>query len=366
MSVGLFSCSTPSQNNHQSQVATFEASAINLPVWADHSEKKARPNCRVGPPDQIAQMIQVLAIDPRGKQWIGSYESGLASYDGKELSYNSTELGLAGNSIRDIATNAEGQVWVATDNGLSLVDESSFTNYNAANGLENVDTRSLLFAQDGDLWIGTSDGAYRFDGEKFFYFHLQTPPLTSSEIEHGSTTINDIVQDGDGNLWFATEGYGIYKYSGSSMQHYSQKDGLPSNHVQQLLVDSRGLIWAATTRSNSDAFVYSTGGGLAVLTGDQFETFTKNDGMWNNDIYALYEDDQQRVWIGGKDIGAVLFDGQDFTYYTDPSGYTFNEVRSITQDAEGNILVGMRGGLYKLENNKLVHISQSDLGFEGC
>jgi hypothetical protein len=70
-----------------------------------------------------------------------------------------------------------------------------------------------------------------------------------------------------------------------SMIHYGIEDGLPSNRVNEIYRDSKGLLWFATDN------------GLARYNGTSFKVWTTADGLPCNDILSFQEDLYGRLWI---------------------------------------------------------------------
>lgn len=69
---------------------------------------------------------------------------------------------------------------------------------------------------------------------------------------------------------------------------YSIRNGLPSNHVYDVLEDKSGFIWMATNR------------GLVKFDGYDFKVFTHKDGLPNNDVWKLRLDADSRLWFFSK------------------------------------------------------------------
>lgn len=70
--------------------------------------------------------------------------------------------------------------------------------------------------------------------------------------------------------------------------NYSTKNGLPSNHVYDILQDEDGFIWFATNR------------GLVKYDGHSFRYFNHSDGLPNNDTWKLDLDTKGRLWYFSK------------------------------------------------------------------
>jgi ligand-binding sensor domain-containing protein len=69
------------------------------------------------------------------------------------------------------------------------------------------------------------------------------------------------------------------------LQHFSTKNGLPSNNCYYSLQDSKGYIWIAT-----DA-------GVSRFDGRVFENFSIDDGLPDNQILQLKEDKSGKIWF---------------------------------------------------------------------
>lgn len=73
-----------------------------------------------------------------------------------------------------------------------------------------------------------------------------------------------------------------------SYVNYSEKDGLPSNHVYQITQDLNGFIWIATDE------------GLVKYNGSEFKIFTTRDGLPTNDIYNIFPGKDGKLWYAAK------------------------------------------------------------------
>lgn len=73
-----------------------------------------------------------------------------------------------------------------------------------------------------------------------------------------------------------------------SYTNFSEKDGLPSNHVYQITQDLNGFIWIATDE------------GLVKYNGSEFKIFTTRDGLPTNDIYNIFPGRDGKLWYMAK------------------------------------------------------------------
>lgn len=68
--------------------------------------------------------------------------------------------------------------------------------------------------------------------------------------------------------------------------NFNMYNGLPSNHVYQVIVDTYGYAWIATTK------------GVLKYNGYSFKKFGEEEGLAKEDVWQLIEDNQNRVWLG--------------------------------------------------------------------
>ena len=100
-------------------------------------------------------------------------------------------------------------------------------NYTTADGLPNNAVRSLFLDKNSDLWIGTENGISKLENGSFTNLAL---PNTIS-----NNSCWDITQDTNSNMWFASYGGGVYKFDGKKITVFNHKNGLPIDRTRKLL-----------------------------------------------------------------------------------------------------------------------------------
>lgn len=114
-----------------------------------------------------------------------------------------------------------------------------------------------------------------------------------------------------------------------SYMNYSEKDGLPSNHVYKITQDTQGYIWIATDE------------GLVKYNGTSFTTFTTKEGLPTNDIYNVFPARDGKLWYIAK--------SSSLGYIKNDSVYNFhNSVKDEVMDAiftsfDGNSIIPTSG-----------------------
>ncbi|WP_299837865.1 two-component regulator propeller domain-containing protein [uncultured Tenacibaculum sp.] len=99
---------------------------------------------------------------------------------------------------------------------------------------------------------------------------------------------NDLVVNKD-TIWFATN-QGAYKITPKSTTHFSTKEGLSSNHINDLFIDSHQKLWAGTQK------------GLNVLHQNNFYSIDENLGQISSSIREITEKDNYLYAIGNKGL----------------------------------------------------------------
>lgn len=120
------------------------------------------------------QDFRFLCIEPdeKGHLWLGTSLKGLHIYNPNsgEVRVLNNKHGLANNTVVSILKDDDGDRWLATYNGISIVNEQGelLTNIGAEDGLmERENNRSSrLKAQNGKLLIGALKGLHMIDPEK--------------------------------------------------------------------------------------------------------------------------------------------------------------------------------------------------------
>jgi ligand-binding sensor domain-containing protein/serine phosphatase RsbU (regulator of sigma subunit) len=117
--------------------------------------------------DKILLDLKVNAIDRVGERVYCATEGGVSVFDaeGQHLINYTASDGLASNVCNDITHDGEGNIWVATDQGLSRIsgfESPVISTYNAEVGLTSNSVYFLAFYENEYLWMGTEKGLFRY------------------------------------------------------------------------------------------------------------------------------------------------------------------------------------------------------------
>ncbi len=309
-----------------------------------------------GNPNSLStNYISPIFADSNGHIWIGTYGGGLNLLNPSTgvfthyLHNPENPFSLPSNEIYSVYVDKTGTLWVGTAEALSRRNPSSvsFTHYTN----DPADPESLaggpvqVIFQDskGSLWVGTANGLDLLDPSTGKFTHYQNSPTNPETVN--SNVITSIYEDHDGNLWVGTFDNGLNRLNRDTgtFVHY-QRDrenpqSLSDNSITAIYQDKKNNLWIATE-----------GGGLNLFhpESDTFQYYTEKDGLPNNVIYGILEDDFGQLWLS-TNYGLSRFDPQKETFrnYTDSDGLQSNEFNSgaYAKGLDGKMYFGGINGL---------------------
>ena len=159
---------------------------------------------------------------------------------------------------------------------------------------------------------------------------------------HGETVSMNV--SGVPNLTLSVDPTG--KAEGFSAIVYNNPNGLPTSEANAIAETSEGFIWIGS---------YA---GLIRYDGNTFERIDSTTGIAS--VRSLYVDSGDRLWIGTNDSGLFLMTKGELYHWDKAEGLKSSSVRTITEDAEGNICAGSTAGIAVIDKE----LKLSDLSDE--
>ncbi|BDU73664.1 sensor histidine kinase [Mesoterricola silvestris] len=244
--------------------------------------------------------IFAMAVDPQGRVWLASHKDRLARWDGRTLA--AAELpGPMASRFRRLRTDASGQVWALSPDGLYRLDRGLAWVRDPLPGLDRrARLRNLQVTPQGELLLALdADGAY-----------LRSP-------------------SGAGRV-------------------LSYLDGLPREGVASILRDSRGDLWLGT---DGAGLVAEAVPGLLCLDRD----VRTGVGLGLGTVLAFAELGQDRMLIGGTSGLRLWERGRGITGAWDQArGLPSNGVWGLAPRARGGAWVCTAKGLVIWEGGRIV------------
>ena len=250
-----------------------------------------------------------------------------------------TESGLSGNRITDIAEDANGRLWISTwGDGITRFDPGSsngqgdrFVHFGTAEGVDDKQL-SLLAGRDHVLWTGMNGGGL----SQIVLSGLTSLSTPQSSI--GEQWITAMAEDSAGHIWMAPSYGGLIRFDGETFQLIGLDNGFPNGWIQSIDFDKEDNIWMAVR-----------GHGLLKFDGKQLMRYRGPQRLENHGVDEIFVDRDGILWMSSYEwrpypYGSVY--GMDLTtsemWYYSPiiHGSARLNPAAFYQDAHGMIWVG--------------------------
>jgi ligand-binding sensor domain-containing protein len=181
-----------------------------------------------------------------GVIWVGTM-TGISYYDGSEWG---TLESPHWSGVNVTIAESSDHIWFGSPlGGITFYDGEDYTTYDSSAGLINNNTTDLLIDNDGNKWIGTDIGISVLDENnlnvsQFTQMYILPPPDTLNQIV-------DLDMDSEGRIWAGIYvGYlgvgGVAMWDGNYWIDYDESDGLVGPNIRGLEIDSYDNVWVAT------------------------------------------------------------------------------------------------------------------------
>jgi signal transduction histidine kinase len=212
----------------------------------------------------------------------GKPSDGLYGWEGK--GFNRLAAGdssQADPQINALLTVRDGSCWVAAGHGLlHFKNPQSMSNETGVVALAGLNVISLSEDNGGGIWAGTRNGEL---------WHLQSGAWVAKSNLWQPHAITTMAQ-GAAGMWVGTEGGGLFELQSDTIRtRLGKGSGLLSDLIRTLYMDGQGTLWIGTA-----------GGGLTRWNNGAIATFTTREGLPDDTVSQILEDDAGRLWLGGN------------------------------------------------------------------
>ena len=270
-------------------------------------QKWTRMGLRDGLPDDIVTFV-LFADD--STTYFGTH-GGLAVLKNGNWKTYSRDNGLQSNTVNHLALDSSGKLWISTEGGVTVLDGDSVKTYNKEDGLPSSQVQSTAHAPDGTAWVATNNGLAGIRNGQIT--RIDAANQRSGVRLPGSYHFTSVKLAGDGSLWAATNGNGVWQRKpGGRWQSYTVENGLSANVVYAIEQDSDGKL------------LFGTEMGLSLFDGTHWRSYSTSDGLNPGAITAVSATGGDSLWLGSVDQGVVCYDRSRFlppeTYIHIPGG----------------------------------------------
>jgi len=278
--------------------------------------------------------------------WIGSNGGGLVRLYKNTVTNYMQDDGLVNDFVNGATEDNEGNLYFATQEGISIFKNGSFVgSITKKEGLAGDFVNYILYNEKFGLLIG-------FNGNGFqIYKDGRFVKLYNTQNGLKDNIINKILVDEYDNIWLATNG-GLSVISNNIVKNYGPEQGLTTAVISYVMKDSRGTMWIA-----------SNGGGLFRFRNGKFDNINKANGFFHDVLLHLCEDREGNLWVGSNGGGMVQLKNSKFLPFSMREGLSSNFVWSIVEDKNGDLWVSTNdAGVNWIKNNKVIKVFNKDNG----
>ena len=255
--------------------------------------------------------------------------------------------GLSGDSIWALFEDREGNIWVATNDGLDRFRERAVPSVSVRQGLSRNDVWSVLGARDGSVWIGSRDGLHRWKDGRFTLY----PPGGGLGDNPGS-----LFEDERGRIWTSTS-RGLAYFSQGRFTPVTRE---PTGQIHSITEDRSGRLWFSEDLEGRQSIGSLEVGTVAGDGGEVHRIPRARLGLAESTIILSPSDMRGGLWIGARNALAYFKDGTLQESFTTVDGRRFGDVSGLYSDAEGTLWAAADAGLLRLRDGRLTMLTSAN------
>jgi sugar lactone lactonase YvrE len=283
--------------------------------------------------------------------WISSLRKGLIVYDENagHLKLYDAEAGEALTSINDLYEDFEGNIWAGTKTDVLRTGGDNLEYIEDPAEGQHVNVLSLTVDDQDNLWYSTSEGLFRRQQEPGGNFSVVNILKNSPYSKY---RVISLYADDENFIWAGLYGEGVLRIEPRTGKMKLISKELRNGNVLNI-AGSGNTVWLATLG----------GASRIVIDKDalQIKNFTTADGLSSDYIYQVFVDSKGRTWFATDGKGVDMMDEKAFHHFE--RGLSSKVVFGVTEDLNHDIWANVQGdGLLKLEFDTFVqpHVKLRD------
>lgn len=247
------------------------------------------------------------------------------------------------------------ELWVLSEGyGVMSVNKTSseivlFRNNLLRNGgYKGIYLQGGILAKDSDFWLSSYEGIIRFDTQEERYY---TQELVYENHQIHTYPARQILESTNGEIWICTQnGAFVLNSNGSPVKHYhTEGEGefkIPFNDINCIEESDNGKIW-----------IGSKSAGVTIIEKETVQSITVENGLCDNGIAFIVEDNQNQLWIGTNNgLSQYETETEKITSFYTGDGLSSNEFNhaSKLKTRSGRLFFGGVNGIniYSSDSDK--------------
>ena len=176
-----------------------------------------------------------------GGVWIGTRDRGLQRLQAGRIQEWTLPEASGGGAVRSLLAASNGDLWVAVDSPsrLLMLREGAFRSLKVPGGMRSM--RTLAEDADGTMWVGTSDG-------QILHVTGSAVMNETQRLKEQSLSVRCLHAAADGSLLIGFAGWGVGRRHNGNYKRIGAARGLHDEYVSQILSDGKGGLWLTGNR----------------------------------------------------------------------------------------------------------------------
>ena len=310
------------------------------------------------PPDLRAAAVM---RDREGSLWIGTVDAGIVHVHHGRTDFFARSDGLSGNHVNRLFEDREGNVWVATGEGVDRFRALAAATSSVGRGLAS-DVAAVLADRDGGVWISTNASLNRVRNGHWTIYSSSRESSNPRSARPAQTATDEsiilkgfpapasgsLLLDSRGRLWLGTY-LGALGYL--ERERFVPVAGVPAGYIDSIVEDSEGSVWIAHRES----------GLMRISSGGEVRSIPWTSISSSGPARRLAPDPSRRgLWLGFDSGGVAHFvDGRVSAAYATGEGLVKGRVAALYVDVDGTLWVGAEAGLSRVKDGRIATLDSA-------
>ena len=276
-----------------------------------------------------------IAETSEGFIWIGSY-SGLIRYDGNTFERIDSTTGIS--SVTRLYVDSKDRLWIGTnDNGVAVMEKGNYTLFGVEEGLGSPSIRSIVEDSDGNIYIATTQGVVVIDED------MQLREVEGDEIRN--EYIRQLQVGKSGEIYGLTIEGAVFTMENGKLTSYYDGETLGITEIRSILPDEKRSGYVFLGAKQSDIHYGKLENGFEEEESMQVAPLTYINAM---------KQMQEKIWVCADNGIGFLENGVFQKLENIPLG---NSIEQIMIDYQGNLwFTSSRQGVMKIVPSQFTDI----------
>ncbi len=250
-----------------------------------------------------------------------------------------------------IIKDSRKRIWVLSAESIFVSDEhqKNFSRFRYPATTENYRFVDMIEDAEGNFWFATlREGVFHYNPKSNLWKMLPKDP-DSLFVDRVTSLLSDPQHNA---VWIADFSFGVFRHDLKTKEYtYFPADtrnpnAIQSSLINSLTIDKQGDIWIATTSGGVSTYSQKT---------KSITTYSMKNGLPENTIHSIQADVNGNIWLAtSKGLTCMKPSGEIIQHYDANSGLSFtNFTTPFSTNSKNEIMIGLSNGFLKFHPDSL-------------